>query len=486
MKCALVIPSWSPGDIFPAETASSQVNYWEPLGTLYVGAALREAGHEVKLFNGAFLAHAEIVQGVADYNPGFTGVYSTTFGWPGAVRTVADIKGAVTGTFTAVGGPYPMAAGESCLEDTESLDAVVTGEGERTAVEMLDRVGKGESLDGVDGVAYREGGSIRSNAPRPLITDLDSIPLPARALLGEPGSYLPPPATYRRQPVAVLMTSRGCSRRCIYCFQADRERETGVRYRSVENVLSEIELCLRLGYREIKFIDDTLASDYDRAMALAEGIAGRGLDFTWFASACVNQVDEPLLRAFRKAGCWAILLGAESGVQKNLNTVRKGITIDQTVRAVEAARKAGLTVHTPFIIGLPGETVSEARRTVEFACEIDPDIASFHALTPFPGTELHDNVEKYGTLSTNFTDYTYQGAAFTPYTMGREDIIRIRQEAYRRFYSRPRFLLRRLAGMRSLRDMDAALKGMRSLWGLWNQEGLFGRQAQAPQEEGSK
>ncbi len=297
MKCALVIPSWSPGDIFPAETASSQVNYWEPLGTLYVGAALREAGHEVKLFNGAFLAHAEIVQGVADYNPGFTGVYSTTFGWPGAVRTVADIKGAVTGTFTAVGGPYPMAAGESCLEDTESLDAVVTGEGERTAVEMLDRVGKGESLDGVDGVAYREGGSIRSNAPRPLITDLDSIPLPARALLGEPGSYLPPPATYRRQPVAVLMTSRGCSRRCIYCFQADRERETGVRYRSVENVLSEIELCLRLGYREIKFIDDTLASDYDRAMALAEGIAGRGLDFTWFASACVNQVDEPLLRA---------------------------------------------------------------------------------------------------------------------------------------------------------------------------------------------
>ena len=102
-------------------------------------------------------------------------------------------------------------------------------------------------------------------------------------------------------------------------------------------MLAEIELCLSQGYREIKFIDETLAGDYDRAMQLAKEIKRRKLDFTWFASACVNQVDKPLLKAFKEAGCWAILMGAESGVQKNLNTIRKGITLAQVRKAVRTA-----------------------------------------------------------------------------------------------------------------------------------------------------
>jgi radical SAM superfamily enzyme YgiQ (UPF0313 family) len=479
MRCVLVIPSWKPEDLFPPQTAGSQVNYWEPLGTLYVGSALEKAGHEVKLLNGAFLSHEEIVSAVEAWRPGFTGIYSTTFGWPKALRTVEDVKRVLPGTFTAVGGPYPMAAQEKCLADSGSLDAVVKGEGEKTVVEMLERIERGESLEGVAGVDFREDGRIFRNRTRALMTDLDALPQPARHLLGSPGSYLPPPATYRRKPVAVMITSRGCSRRCIFCFQQDRERRLGVRCRSVDSVLDEIEDCLRLGYREVKFLDDTLASDYDRALALAEGITRRRLDFTWFASACVNQVDERLLRAFRKAGCWAVLLGAESGVQKNLNALRKGITPGQTVMAVKAARRAGLSVHTPFIIGIPGETVAEARRTIDFACELDPDIASFHALTPFPGTELYDEIEKYGTLSRNLSDYTYQGAAFVPHTMSREDILGLRQEAYRRFYSRPKFLARRLAGVRSFQDIEAAAKGLRSLCGLWSKKRIFGREAQA-------
>ncbi len=475
MKCVLIIPSWVPEDIFSSKTASSQINYWQPLGTLYVASSLQQAGHEVKFFNGAFMTHEEILKEVKTYEPEFVGIYSTTFGWQKAKKTAADIRRLCRHTFICAGGPYPIAMQERCLSDNgaESIDAIVTGEGEITVSEILDNLQKGKSLAGVEGVAYREGVRIVKNPPRPLIKDLDSIAFPDRELLGDANLYIPPPATYRRKPVAVLMTSRGCNRRCIYCFQIDKERNSGVRYRSVENVLKEIEHCTKQGYREIKFIDDTLAADYDRAMNIAQEIKARHLDFTWFASACVNQVDKPLLRAFREAGCWAILFGAESGVQKNLNTIRKGITLEQIRTAVKAAKDVGIRVSTPFMFGIPGETFEEGLQTIEFAIELNPDIANFHAITPFPGTELYDNLDKYGTMSEELTDFTYQGAAFIPYTMTREEILKLRQMAFRRFYSRPSFILRKLLELRNPNDFMVAAKSVRSLFWLWTKGDLF-------------
>lgn len=475
MKCALIIPSWVPEDIFPARTAGSQINYWQPLGTLYVASSLLKAGHDVRFLNGAFMTHDRILRSISEYRPAFVGIYSTTFGWKKAVMTARDIKEILDDVFIAVGGPYPTAVKDKCLMDSERVDAVVTGEGEITVVEVLDRLSNGGGLNGVRGVIFREGDRIIKNPERPLITDLDSIPFPARELLNDADRYIPPPATYRRRPVAVMITSRGCNRRCLFCFQIDKERKSGIRYRSIENVMKEIELCLSQGYREIKFIDDTLAADYERAMNLALEIKARRLDFAWFASACVNQVDKPLLRAFKEAGCWAILLGAESGVQKNLNAIRKGITLEQTRMAVKTAKDAGLKVFTPFIFGIPGETYEDALKTIEFACELDPDVANFHCLTPFPGTELHDNIEKYGSMSDDLTDFTYQGAAFIPHTMTKEDIVRLRQIAFRRFYSRPRFILRRIFGLRNINDLRATLKGLRSLFWLWVKRDVFSR-----------
>ena len=473
MKCALIIPAWIPEEIFSSKTAGSQINYWQPLGTLYVASSILKAGHDVKFLNGAFMTHSEILQNVSEYKPDFVGLYSTTFGWKKAVQTASDIKQIFQDVFIAVGGPYPVAMQEKCLEDSADIDAVVTGEGELTVVEMLERLSHGESLAGVEGVIFRDVDRIIKNPQRPLITDLDSLPFPARELLGDAKNYIPPPATYRRKPVAVIITARGCNRRCIFCFQIDKERKHGVRYRSVENVMQEIELCLSQGYREIKFIDDTLAADYDRAMQIAKEIKARKLDFTWFASACVNQVDKPLLRAFKDAGCWAILFGAESGVQKNLNAIRKGITLEQIRIAVKAAKEVGLTVYTPFIFGIPGETFEEGLKTIEFACELNPDIANFHALTPFPGTELYDNLDKYGRISDDLTDFTYQGAAFIPYSMTRKEIAELRQIAFKRFYSRPKFIFRRALSLRNINDVKAAAKGFKSLFWLWAKKGIF-------------
>jgi radical SAM superfamily enzyme YgiQ (UPF0313 family) len=244
--------------------------------------------------------------------------------------------------------------------------------------------------------------------------------------------------------------------------------------------LADIEHCIHQGYREIKFIDDTLAADYDRAMRLAKEIKARRLDFTWFASACVNQVDKPLLQAFRDAGCWAILFGAESGVQKNLNTLRKGTTLEQIRKAVKAAQEVGLRVNTPFLFGIPGETFEEGLQTIDFAVDLNPDMANFHAITPFPGTYLYDNLEKYGTMSDELTDFTYQGAAFIPYTMTREEILKLRQIAFKRFYSRPSFILKKLLELRSPHDFAMAMKSLRSLFWIWTKSDLFSKKDHEP------
>lgn len=473
MKCTLIIPSWQPDEIFPRKTAASQINYWQPLGTLSVAASLKQAGHAVAFLNGAFLSNVQILQAVKNDPPDFIGLYATTFGWPKAKEAAREIKTILPHVFIAVGGPYPIALQEQCLQDCAWIDAVVIGEGEITAVALVERLAACESLEDVKGIAYRAGDNILKNEPQPLIENLDTLPFPARELLGETDHYIPAPATYKRKPVAVIMTSRGCNRKCIYCFQIDKSRKSGIRYRSVDNVLAEIELCLSRGYREIKFIDETLAGDYDRAMLLAREIKARKLDFTWFASACVNQVDKPLLEAFKDAGCWAILMGAESGVQKNLNTIRKGITLDQIRKAVRAAQEVGIKVFTPFLFGIPGQTYEDGLETIRFACELNPDVANFHSLTPFPGTELYDNLEKYGTVSDNLADYTYQGAAFVPYTMDRKQIAELRQLAFRKFYSRPRFLVRRLLGLKSLNDLQAAVTGLKSLFWIWLTSGIF-------------
>ena len=463
----VILPSWKPDDIYPSRVARSAVSYQHPLGLLYIATCIQAAGHEVRLVDGAFWTHAEIIDQVRRFAPGFVGISANAAMWSKAKKTAAGIKAIDPSVHVTAAGPYPSAVEEKCLQDCPSLDSIVIGEGEQTVPEMIDKLINGCSLAGVAGTAFRSrDGAIVKNEPRPLIEDLDAIPIPRRELLGDFDKYESPPGSYKRKPIAIVMTSRGCKARCIYCFQMNGERR--IRFRSVENVASEVEeLVNRYGFREIRFLDETFTADRERVMQLLGRFRELKLDFSFYVSSRVNTVDFELLRELKKAGCWAILFGAESGVQKNLNTLRKGVTLDQTRAAVAAAKKAGLKVYTPFIIGIPGETYEEALKTVDFAVELNPHYANFHTMTPFPGTELYDNVDKYGTMSTNTDDYTFEGGAFVPYSMTREQIEAVRTIAFRRFYSRPGFILRRLLGVRSIYDFRTVIKGAASFFWLW-------------------
>jgi radical SAM superfamily enzyme YgiQ (UPF0313 family) len=162
----------------------------------------------------------------------------------------------------------------------------------------------------------------------------------------------------------------------------------------------------------------------------------------------------------KKAKFWGILLGIESGVQSSLDAMGKGVTVEQNRLAVEWAHKAGLKTVTPFIFGNPGETFEDGLKSIQFAIDIDSDVVNFHALTPFPGAELYENVEKYGRVATdNVLDYTFEGCAFVPYTMEREQIQELRALAFRKFYRRPRYMWKRLMAIRTWTDIKVLLAG---------------------------
>lgn len=456
------MPSWDVEDMYPPRLKQSMELFWPPLGLLYIGASLRKHGHHVQFIDGSFCSHKVLVERVQEEKPQLVGVYANTPLWRKAIRTIEDIKERCPETVVAVGGPMPMAWKERCFEDCSKIDLVFCCEGEHALPEVIKAIESGTPLDAITGILFKdEEGTVVRTPQRPVIEDLDALPFPAWDLLGDIRKYRATPGTYRQEPVGCVFSSRGCPNRCIFCFQYGPKR---IRYRSPGNVISEIqELVHEYGVKEIRFLDDNFTIDKDRAYEMCRLIRKEAPGITWYISDRVDAADLELYREMRRSGCWAVLFGAESGVQKNMETLRKGVTVEQTVHAVRTAKRAGLKVYTPFIFGTPGETFQDGLKTIEFACKLDPYYANFHTITPYPGTILFRNAAKYGQLSSNVEDFTFEHGAFVPNTMTRQELLELRSLAFRRFYGRPAYLLRRLLDIRSRHDVIAALKGARSL-----------------------
>lgn len=477
MKCAIIFPAWEASDVYISGFAGSQIHYQQPTGILYVAAALREAGHDVLLLDGAFIKHDDILKRIKEFEPKFAGVYGNAPLWYKTVNTINDIKKIDKNIFLAVGGPYPIGAREKVFEDFDNLDVSFTGEGDIAAPEAIERLEKNESLKGVAGVIYKErkdDGSYEliDNGPPSLIEDLDSLPFPARDLAHPLKWYRPTAGSYKKYPVGTVLSSRGCNNRCIYCFQVGKQ--PGIRYRSPENVMLEIEeLITKYGAREIRFIDDNFAGDYKWTEELCKLIEESRFKFPWHASVRADAVDLPLLKKMRHAGCWELLIGIESGVQKNLDAMAKNVTVEQNRNAVLWSKKAGIKVYTPYIFGVPGETFEEGLKTIEFAIEVDPHYVNFHTLAPYPGAPIHDNVKEYGTIVGDKSEFNFEMAAFIPYSMTRDEIFKLRELAFRRFYRRPKYILRRIFGVRTRHDFRTLYTGAISFLYLMLKKNAF-------------
>ncbi len=450
--------------VSPKSTAWSSRKHI-PLGLGYLAAVLERGGHQVQLYDAE--VEEEPLTSVLDQGRfqlvGVTAVTPLIYeAWE--VAKEAKERGAVT----VLGGPHPTLLPDESLERPE-VDLVVRGEGEETIIELVEALEGGRSLEGIGGLSYKGDGKTIHNPPRPLIDDLDSLPFPAHHLYKIEGYTNLQPLTDGLDPHArayTILTSRGCPYGCIFCSKAITGRTW--RPRSPENVVAEWRRLVKdLQATEIGITDDAMTLDVKRAKAICRLLIQEGLNTVpWITvhGIRVNNVDRELLRLMKEAGCKRVGFGVESGNQGVLDFIKKGQTIEEVRRAFLWSKEAGLETMGFFIFGLPTETEESMEETIRLALELDPDLANFMIAAPYPGTELYDMILHEGTLfSLDWRDFAIhdEKARFAMGELTAEMVERKWHEAYRRFYFRPRRLLKGLFRLDTWRRLPTHLSNAR-------------------------
>lgn len=460
MRVLLVQPSWNVSEIRSVESQKI-AGAWPPPGLMYVGAVLRANGVPVEALDGFFYSEGHLLAEILRRRPDFLGIYTITPFWHKVKRLIQQVKTALPSTFVAVGGHYPSAVREQCLQEAPLLDAVVVNEGEYATLELIRELTKGSSPQSVRGTVIRRGGEIASNPLRDLIEPLDQLPIPAVDLFPW-RRYRPSYGQVSRLPAFQVISSRGCSNNCLYCYKMYGRT---IRMRTPRHVVDEIQYYVdRYGAREIKFWDESFTYDRDRVLGICQEIVQRGLRITWWVSARADMVDEELLRCMKGAGCWCINYGVESAVPKNLATIRKNLTIEQIAQAVRLTHAIGIKTYLTYIFGTPGETYEEGLKTIDFALKMNSFYAEFFPITPWPGTDLWAD-RSLGGLVRDLSEMTMlqDKVAYVPHSMTREEIEELLDRAYKRFYLRPRFIIHRVLSARSWYDLKTIYHGGRAM-----------------------
>jgi len=416
-----------------------------PLGLACLAGALQQAGHQVRVMDGQLEPDplARLKRRLEAFRPDWLGISFTTPQWPAAVALARAARERLPGIRIVIGGHHASSLPEESLRRGD-FDAAVVGEGEETLIALLAHGGAA-----VPGAWVRDrDGRIHDGGPRPYISDLDRLPLPALEAL--PLRRYNCTGVLSRSRLAVwLETSRGCPAGCVYCSKAVFGRR--FRFKTPARVVEEMELAAALGAGEIHIADDNFTASPRRAEQICEMILQQGLTIPWatVTGIRVDRATPTLLRKMRRAGCYRIYIGIESGSQYVLDQVDKGISIEQVRHAVAHARAADLEVVGFFMIALPGEDEDAARQTLRLSRELDLDLAKMAITIPLPGTPLYRRLQDEGALKqADWTAYNLYAPARTIYdhpNMDWDTIERLYREFYVGFFARPDFLVRRLA-----------------------------------------
>ena len=450
-----------------------------PLGLTQLAAYLRQYQYSVGIIDAVVDRYEidELVDKIIELKPRIIGLTAITPIFHRAKLLAKKIKEKDPSVFIILGGHHATVLPEDVIKSNKCFDMLVCSEGELTIKEILDKLKKSEwnkklllnnykELSKTQGIAFRDNNSAVITPKRELITDLDILPLPAWDLLPME-KYLPLPNQYKRKPVANLVAIRGCPFGCSFC---SNNSIFGRRARALSPVklLEWIEYLIKhYGVREISFWDDMMTINKDWMNKFCDVLINSNTDITWTCYARVDTVDLDVLKHIRKAGCCNIFFGFESGNQELLNNINKGTTLDQIRAANSWCKEVGIEVRASFMVGLPGETPEMAEKTISFVKELSPDYVQFCITTPFPGTQLFYEAEKYGLLTKDYSEYNIWKAVFVPY--GYKDakqIENISKRAMRQFYLRPKYVIGRILKVDSKEDLVRYFKGLKLLLGF--------------------
>jgi len=365
------------------------------------------------------------------------------------LRTLEAAKKVNPEVLTVVGGQHFTALAEESLEKHPEIDVVVRGEGEETFFELVKKLSEEKSFSRVRGISFRHSGKVIHNPPRPLIENLDYLPFPGyhfvenvvrkyhfKMMAGSKAGY------------ALIEGSRGCPHRCTFCSQW-RHWQGRWRAKSPKRIADEMEFChTNYGMNFLWLTDDNFGLG-KHVEALCDEIVGRGLgdDIMWFLQVRTDDVvrDRDLLPKIRRSGNRWMLMGVESPNPATLGAYRKTIDPADAKCAIKALKENDIFAQAMLMIGERKDTSESIARLKGFVNDIDPDLAMFMVLTPFPGTELYEKAERNGWIEDhNWANYDMVHAVMPTETLSREEVQQELYRCYRDFYGS---LNRRLKGI---------------------------------------
>ncbi|WP_028316849.1 B12-binding domain-containing radical SAM protein [Desulfatibacillum aliphaticivorans] len=435
----------------------------QPLGIAALAGYLRKKGLDVELLDSVALRHTtdQTLWEILKRSPQIVGFSTTIFNIAHThviIRRLKEIRPEIK---TVMGGYGVVFPSEMLGSKLEEIDFFIRGEGEEAFWKLVCAIQGKADVEEVPGLIWRENGRVRQNPPSPPL-DPNSLPLPALDLLPKAPYSMHPPFNIK-PPLCLVETARGCGWQCNFCSLS-----RDLRQKSVERVREEIAWAKRIfKAREVHFVDPTFTAGRKRLFELTAMIKKDFPGLAWSCKSRVDLMDYEAARRMAGAGCHIVSLGMESGSQKMLNAMNKAVTVEQSVRAVRALKKAGVRSLVYIMFGAPGETDQTVRQTMDLLERIRPDYALFAGLMPDPLSALLRRKSSEGVLSQEdvFNFYYNNSAAGTPLEndsfteIPMADINRWVKDAYTSFYVNPRYMASRLFASKSLREIKNLAHG---------------------------
>ncbi len=453
MKVAFINPPTLIGHI-------SFINKQYTLNILILSSYLRSYNIEVKVwdFGAEKFSKEGLLKKIEHWQPDIAGLTALTSTINNAAYIAKIIKDYNPDIKTIIGGIHASALPVRTLEEFSYFDLLIYGEGERTLLEVIESIKNKNLFSNIKGLCYRKNNKIIKNEPRDLIDDINEIPFPARDLISR---HLYKGSAFRgflsqETETDFIITSRGCMGKCTFCA-SNLVYHGKLRYRSAKNVLEEIKECKNECHtKHIVIMDDTFTTLNKRLTDICEGIKSLGISWNCFGR--VDLVDEEKIKIMAESGCRGIQFGVESGSQRILGLIKKGITIEQIKKAFNCANKYGIITDATVILGAdPSETKYDIRMTERLLRRIKPRMLSCAILIPFPGTEINKTMKEKGYIKDEkWNDYVLFGKRPPDYRTDYftyEELREIQNKLLMKFYLRPSFIINKLLTIHSLKEL---------------------------------
>jgi radical SAM superfamily enzyme YgiQ (UPF0313 family) len=375
--------------------------HWFPQGLAYIAAVLRQAGVEVEIYNQDMHHYPDehLTQHLDNNNYDWIGVsvIAGYYQYRKLLKISEAINRAKRRPLYVLGGHGPAPEPVFFMQQTQA-DVIVRGEGEITVVELVQAIQGERSWSDVQGIAWRDGNRIRINTERPLVTDIDTLPFPAYDLF--PMSYyrlLRMPHSRNRDFVMPVLSGRGCTFKCTFCYRMDK----GFRPRATESLVEEIKLLRKdYGINYIAFSDELLVSSIPRVMELCDAFIQADLDIRWTCNGRLNYARPAVLKRMKEAGCAFINYGIEAMDDQVLKNMKKGLTTRQVEEGIQATLDAGISPGYNIIFGNVGDNRETLQKGVDFLLKYDDgaQMRTIRPVTPYPGSPLYYEAIQRGLL----------------------------------------------------------------------------------------